>query len=400
MHRFFRAHRSDSRAYFAGFNALMLAFLLEELGISETEMGFGHPPYSAPDHRDHLRAVVRYTATCEHQQALEDGDYVKQFWCTTTLAGLHLIEGEDDAALVRDPRSLRHACCHVISTANTSRSVAARPRPLYSHEVPRRRCQDRRKDLGRQARSLQLHPCGALARVTASTRLKGRRHGFRPIVSKTCLTQIRRALDQWAMKPGDLAICGATTESDIIFAEACLERKLRVRILIREPLQAELDGASRWPALASPSWHERFHALRQRHETEVWIDTEHLGPTPSGQQSQAQISLCRYKQWLLDTARMEASQTLRPGQALSDVKTISLHGLFLWDGTRMPDDPNDPAEFVHDIERFDRYLGEVRIVEIPSTDAVESLKQVTIGCHDGERQIANSLTRSEQAATV
>ena len=399
MHRFFRAHRSDSRAYFAGFNALMLAFLLEELGISETEMGFGHPPYSAPDHRDHLRAVVRYTATCEHQQALEDGDYVKQFWCTTTLAGLHLIEGEDDAALVK----IREACAMPAATSFQLQTLRDRLQLVLDLCI-------RTKFLADAVKIVEKTLDDRLGHCSCTHVVLWQGYGldtpertpprFPADRVEDVSTQIRRALDQWAMKPGDLAICGATTESDIIFAEACLERKLRVRILIREPLQAELDGASRWPALASPSWHERFHALRQRHETEVWIDTEHLGPTPSGQQSQAQISLCRYKQWLLDTARMEASQTLRPGQALSDVKTISLHGLFLWDGTRMPDDPNDPAEFVHDIERFDRYLGEVRIVEIPSTDAVESLKQVTIGCHDGERQIANSLTRSEQAATV
>jgi hypothetical protein len=363
MHSFFRAHRSDSRAYFAGFNALMLAFLLKELGISDTEMGFGHPPYSAPDHRDHLRAVVRYTATCEHQQALEQGDYDKQFWCTTTLAGLNMIEDQGETALVK----IREACAIPAATSFQLQTLRDRLQLVLDLCIDPKFLTDA-VNIVTKSLDDKLGHCSCTRVVVwygcGLDTGDGKRSAFPPDRVKDVSFQIGSALDQWGVKPGDLAICGATTESDIIFAETCLDKSLRVQLLIREPSQAELDGASRWPALASADWHERLHALRQSEKTTVWIDTESLGPTPSGQQSPTQISIRRHKQWLLNTATMQASQTFRPGQNASDMKAITLHGLFLWDGTRRPDDPHDPSEFVHDIEKFNGYQGKVRIVDV------------------------------------
>src|SRR6185295_16993505 len=75
----------------------------------------------------------------------------------------------------------------------------------------------------------------------------------------------------------------------------------------------------------------------------------------------------RHKQWLINTATMEASPASKPGEISRVAKTTTLHGLFLWDGSRVSGDPDDSSDFVREVERFDGYQGEVKIVNLKKT---------------------------------
>ena len=118
---------------------------------------------------------------------------------------------------------------------------------------------------------------------------------------------IEKALEDWAIKAGDLGICGGTTESDVIFAEKCLELGASVRIMMREPIGSE-SSEPLWP-FASAGWHGRFHRLLQPGaRKETWIDTEHLGNPIQGYggQNPRDVAVRRQNQWLISTAEMEA----------------------------------------------------------------------------------------------
>jgi tetratricopeptide (TPR) repeat protein len=366
IHSFFRAHRSDPRLYFAGFNALMLAFVLDAIEIPAFEISFGSTPHSAHVDRNALTALVRYTAASEQQQALEDGDYVKQFWCTTTLAGLLLIDGDGEAAI----HKIQEACAIPAATSFQLQTFRDRLGLLVDLEV--------QTDLMQQALGVveqtlmeKIGHCSCRRVVLwhgygldRPGRTPPRFHEDRV---NDVSDQIKKALKDWSLNSEDLAICGGMTESDIIFAEACLETGARVRIMMRDPVATELDQMPQWPPLASTAWRERLHLLRvrDRKDKEVWIDTEHLGHvTADGDQSPSEVATRRHKQWLINTAKMEASQALRPGQAQPQATTTTLHGLFLWDGAKAPTDPSDSSEFVHEVEKFDSYQGEVRILSL------------------------------------
>jgi hypothetical protein len=178
--------------------------------------------------------------------------------------------------------------------------------------------------------------------------------------------QIREALKDWNVGPDDLAICSGMTESDIVFAETCVELGSRVRIMFREPVGSEVEQTTLWPPLASPAWRERLHRLRvrDRKEKEIWIDTEHLGPIWAGEQSPATVATRRHKEWLLNTAKMEAPQTQRAGDVRAPLTTTTLYGLFLWDEVKEATDPHDSSQLVREVEQFDGYQGEVRLIRL------------------------------------
>ena len=98
---------------------------------------------------------------------------------------------------------------------------------------------------------------------------------------------------------------------------------------------------------------------------DVWIDTDHLGPVRPGDDGSATFVVRRHKQWLINTAKMEASPTFRPDETSRAKKQMTtLHGLFLWDGSRASGDPDDSSDFVREVTRFNGYRGEVKIIDL------------------------------------
>jgi tetratricopeptide (TPR) repeat protein len=101
-------------------------------------------------------------------------------------------------------------------------------------------------------------------------------------------------LEKLGAGPEDLAMCGGACGGDLLFAEACLERGLRleVRLPFAEPefLQASV-------AFAGDGWVERFHKVREHPQTRFLLMPEQLGPLPKGSNAFARNNL-----WQLYTA--------------------------------------------------------------------------------------------------
>jgi hypothetical protein len=201
--------------------------------------------------------------------------------------------------------------------------------------------------------------------------------------------EIDCALNHWGLSANDLAICSGMTESDILFAKACLDRHVRVRLMIREPVGEELNQPL-WP-FAEPDWREKFHELRANNLIDVWEDTEHLGSPPKGNSANdaGEFVRRRHNQWLLNTACMEAEpktivereeplseQVAIPCKKAQSGAPVSpspprLYGLFLWDGKGNPNDPKDIPYLIRRISDYAEYQGQVTIIpmEIPQNDA-------------------------------
>jgi tetratricopeptide (TPR) repeat protein len=360
IHSFARAHRSDPRAYFAGFNALMLAFVLREIGIPQCDICSGQAPELAPIDLDTLKTLVRYTASNQQQQALEEGNYVNQFWCTTTLAGLHLIEGDIEAGI----QKVREAYAIPAATAFQLQTFRDRLRLLVDLGVRREPVQralniidpalSNRTGGGTCKRVFLWHGYG----IDQPGRKKSH---FPSDRVQEVSAQIRHHIEDWKLNSSDLAICGGMSESDILFAESCLEQDAKVRIMLRERVGEETQNPV-WPLFASPAWHQRFHELvsKNNKRVEIWVDTKHLGmpSVGSGHQDPRKFASLRHKQWLMNTTKMEATQTP------SEEPTMTLHGLFLWDKPGVPDDPEDSSYFIREVGEFEDFRGEFKVISL------------------------------------
>src|SRR5215471_4216013 len=115
---------------------------------------------------------------------------------------------------------------------------------------------------------------------------------FPPDKEPVAAAAIAKTLAEIGVTQGDLAICGGACGGDLLFAEACLARDMRLEIYIPfdEPtfLANSVD-------FANSDWRDRFFAAKSRAILHVMIDE--LGPLPQGQDLYELNNL-----WMLDSA--------------------------------------------------------------------------------------------------
>ncbi len=131
---------------------------------------------------------------------------------------------------------------------------------------------------------------------------------FPPRKEEAVRSRIAEQLARWNAGADDVGICGGACGTDILFAEACLERRARVLLLIPLPEDAFVK---RSVAFANANWEARYRALRAKCETR--FQHEALGPPAEGENVFERNNL-----WCLDTAR-----------AL--VPSDRVHAILVWD---------------------------------------------------------------------
>ncbi len=358
---FIKAHRADPAAYFAGFNALMLAHVLNEL-----------VPGSQPLLQD-LTATVRYVAEHQREDAIESGKYDEQFWATTTLAGIVFMEGDSDKALAE----ITVACAIPAATSFQLQSFRQRLELLEELEV--------RTDFVQRAIKVvdsAIHnkgdgcSCGrvflwkgcAIDAPNQSARFPASR-------VEAVTNAVNEVLENhWKLHKDDLAICGGMTESDVIFAEICLRLGANVRILLRRPEHGMSKTYDRplWP-FADASWRTRFQGLLRHENCTAWFDTDHLGSMSEGfsRQKIEEFAARRHTEWLINTAEMEAEPTFTSG-ANAHAST-HLHGLFLVQPGGRDRDAAEAAFLMRRVNEFDGYQGDVKTISPMETDTLQVL---------------------------
>jgi tetratricopeptide (TPR) repeat protein len=135
---------------------------------------------------------------------------------------------------------------------------------------------------------------------------------FPPEKIDAAAASIRNALDRIGAGPGDLGLCGGASGGDLLFAEACLERSMRLELRVARLEPAFLAESV---TFADPDhrWEKSFERVKQHPATTVFIMPEELGPSPEGTSVHD-----RCNRWMLYTA---LSQGLR-----------KISFVTLWDG--------------------------------------------------------------------
>jgi hypothetical protein len=110
-------------------------------------------------------------------------------------------------------------------------------------------------------------------------------------------------LDAIGAGAGDLGLCGGACGGDILFAEACLSRGMRVQLFIPESEPKFLQHSVSFAGL---HWHERFFAIVRHPEVEYRIQPEALGDPPPNSDIYD-----RNNRWLTYTAMAYGLERLR-----------------------------------------------------------------------------------------
>jgi tetratricopeptide (TPR) repeat protein len=119
---------------------------------------------------------------------------------------------------------------------------------------------------------------------------------FPPTKIEAAAKRIRGALDEIGAGAGDLGLCGGASGGDLLFAEACLERGMRVELRLARP---ENEFLAESVTFADPDrrWERSFTRVTESPSATVLIMPEELGPAPKG------VSVHdRCNRWILYTA--------------------------------------------------------------------------------------------------
>jgi tetratricopeptide (TPR) repeat protein len=102
---------------------------------------------------------------------------------------------------------------------------------------------------------------------------------FPPAKIEAAAARIRVALDEVGASAGDLGLCGGASGGDLLFAEACLERGMRVELRLA---RQENEFLAESVTFADPDrrWEQSFSHVRDNPATIVLIMPEELGRAP------------------------------------------------------------------------------------------------------------------------
>jgi hypothetical protein len=151
---------------------------------------------------------------------------------------------------------------------------------------------------------------------------------------------IARHLDALGAGPGDLALTQGAAGGDLLFAEACADRGVRVRLM--QPFEeAEFLRRSVLPCADGEAWLQRWRALRQRLAEAPRAMPDALGPAPTGVDP-----FERCNRWMLCTALALGNARFRL--------------IALWDGA----DADGPGGTAHMIREVQRRAGEVVLLPL------------------------------------
>ena len=152
-----------------------------------------------------------------------------------------------------------------------------------------------------------------------------RRARFAPALVPRAAAAIGAALDALGAGRGDLALSQAAAGGDLLFAEACLVRGVRVRVLLPLP-EAEFIARSVRGSAGPEDWPARYRALKAR-----------LGEPPIVMPAAPGEVFERANRWLLEHALACGVDRLR--------------FVCLWDGAADGDGAGGTAQMVAEVRR-------------------------------------------------
>jgi tetratricopeptide (TPR) repeat protein len=261
-------YRMSPGHYYSGINALTLMHLYRHLT--------GGTQYDRE--METMAGAVRFAAGCEP-------DPGQMFWAKATLGDLEVLVGTPDTVA----RAYRDAIAHNENDwfeLDSSRSqlqllndLGFRPDRVQAGIAVFDRALERlRRPQGNWEPRQVILFSGHI--VDAPNRPKPRFPADKEKIA-IAAQKIAEALDALAAGPDDLALCQAAAGGDLLFLEACQQRRVRCQILLplREP---EFIERSILPSVGGDGWRDRYFEMKRQLEEPIRIMPEELGPLPSG----------------------------------------------------------------------------------------------------------------------
>ena len=306
------AVRHDLSSYFNGINVVSLVRLIEHVGQANHR---ATQPAIA-DLAD-IETVVRFAATTKLDRPAD------AVWARATLGELHLVLGEAEAALddyeqaIADPGLTWFNVRSMFEQVQLFQLLGYQPE---SAEPVAALLEQRLKELP--------HPSTRFAKVAICAGhmidAPGRKTvRFPQEKVEAVQAKIAQQLEAWKIGEGDLAVSGGASGADILFAEECLRRGAKLRLLLAEEIDDFIRDSVRQ---AGNDWVRRFHALRDK--AEVATQAERLGKEPNDVSIYARTNL-----WIINTARIEAADP------------ADIYALLIWDEKLIGDGPGGTFDF-------------------------------------------------------
>ncbi|HVT61495.1 MAG TPA: TRAFs-binding domain-containing protein [Thermoanaerobaculia bacterium] len=316
--------RKDPRNYYSGINALTLICLWQHL------TGKKEPAQE----RKALEGGVRWAVQCALDKRADD------YWARVTLGDLELLAGK--------PAAAESAYGNAVAVAGGDWFALNSPlqqlRLLQELGFEPEMVEAAAPIFVRALAHLEA-PWKALRVFLFSGHLidKPDRAAPRFPADKEMIAAaaIGAKLDELGAGPEDLALCGGANGGDILFAEACQARGLRLEIHIPFDEPAFLRSSV---SFAGEQWVRRYFKMKEHPETRLFVMSDQLGTLPAGLDPYARNNL-----WQLYTALAWGPEKVRfvclwdrkagdgPGGTQHMVETVEKHSgqTYVLDTTRL-----------------------------------------------------------------
>ncbi|MBS1808545.1 MAG: DUF4071 domain-containing protein [Acidobacteria bacterium] len=269
INTYLKGFRIDPRKYYPGINALTLAYLHQHL----TGELWDATQLNA------IEGGVRWAV----QGCLENNK--KDYWAKATLADIEILTGKPGLELLGGtPASVKNAYNAAIVLArddwfalNSIREqllllkrlefelekveigIALLNKAIERIEVPREKWRPRKVFL------FSGHMIDKPGRPEPR---------FPPDKEPIAKKAIEAKLDDLQAAPDDLALCGGACGGDLLFAEACLARGLKLELRIPFDEETFLKNSV---TFAGDDWRDRFYAVKDNEKTKLLKMPEQLG---------------------------------------------------------------------------------------------------------------------------
>jgi tetratricopeptide (TPR) repeat protein len=269
------AFRAAPAEYYPGINALTLGRLLEHVTGRQSKLGLAA-----------ISSGVKWATDCALARK-------KDFYALATRAELALVDNQSDAAIEhyseaaalaiadRDRFALDSSSQQLdfLGELDFHRDIVSKAALVIDHA-------EKQLDalLGPE-RAEPVHVVLFSGHMIDDPTIRGegkpKPARFPSTKVDSARTRICAALDEIGAGAGDLGLCGGASGGDLLFAEACLERGMRLKVHIAR-CENEFLAESVTFADSSHRWEQSYNAVTQHPATVVLVMPDELGPTPEG----------------------------------------------------------------------------------------------------------------------
>ena len=316
-----RAFIADPSHFYSGINALTLQLLLKHLGGDVPQVVI-----------DNLTGGVLWAALSAQKRDPKD------YWAKASFAELCLLMNPRDSVL-KEYRNTAAAAKGDWFALDSTRQTLTLLRDLQFRPDETQAALDViNREIARSVPPFVPNQVFLFSghMVDAPDRPKPR---FPPTMVPRASAENDKVLDELKAGPGDIALTQGAAGGDLIFAEACVKRGVRLQLLLPLP-EPEFIEKSVMPSTDGAAWRTRYYALKPQLAEPARVMPVELGPLPAGASP-----FERCNQWLLYSALSYGPDKVR--------------FVCLWDGAGS----DGPGGTKHMVEEVKRRTGQVNWID-------------------------------------